>query len=63
MSEHKKSYKQLEQELQAILDRVEVGDYDNLDDMLADHEAAQKLIASMKSQLKSAKNSIKTIKK
>ena len=63
MAESKQSYKQLEEELQQILSRVEVGEYENLDDMLKDHEAASKIIKDMQKQLKSAENSIKSIKK
>ncbi len=63
MADSKKTYKQLDTELQEILSRVEEGEYENLDDMLADHESAAKLIKEMQKQLKSAENSIKTVKK
>jgi exodeoxyribonuclease VII small subunit len=58
----KKSYKQLEKELNELLDRVENGDYDQLEDLLKDYDNGTKLIEAMQKRLDSAKNSIKKVK-
>ncbi len=58
-----KTFKQLEQELDEILERVESAAYDELDDLLKDYETGKKLIEQLEKKLKSAKNSIKKVKK
>ncbi|MFT4532516.1 MAG: exodeoxyribonuclease VII small subunit [Candidatus Saccharimonadales bacterium] len=57
------TYKELEDDLQQIMDRIELGEYDTLDEMLKDHDAGTKLIAAMQKQLDSAKNKISTVSK
>jgi len=58
-----KSYKQLEDELHSILERVEHGSYDELDELLKDYDEGIKLIEEMQKKLKTAKNTIKKAKK
>lgn len=58
-----KSYRQLEEELEEILERVEHVNYDELDDLLKDYDAGKKLIAQLEERLKTAKNSIKKVSK
>lgn len=53
-----KSFKRLEQELNEILERVEHGSYDQLDELLRDYEAGSKILAQMEKQLETAKNTI-----
>lgn len=53
-----KSFKRLEQELNEILERVEHGSYDQLDELLKDYEAGSKILAQMEKQLETAKNTI-----
>jgi exodeoxyribonuclease VII small subunit len=56
------SYKELETELNKVLDRVEHGSYDELDDLLKDYDTGMKLIASLQNKLETAKNSVKKVK-
>lgn len=63
MSDKEKSFKELEQELDVILERVERAAYDELDDLLKDYEAGKKIIEQLEKKLKAAKNSIKKVKK
>jgi exonuclease VII small subunit len=58
----KKSYKEIEQELQKVLGRVENESYDDLDDLLKDYDSGIMLIASLQDKLEKAKNSIKKVK-
>lgn len=53
-----KTFKQLENDLAAIVNRVELGHYSELEDMLKDYEAAKKIIAELEKRLNSAKISI-----
>ena len=57
-----KSYKQLESELQMLVERVEGADYDELDLLLADYEKGIKLIKLLETRLETAKNRISKIK-
>ena len=57
-----KSYKQLDSELSTIIQRIEAGEYDDLDLLLKDYEAGKKLIEQLQTQLEKAKNSIKKVK-
>ena len=59
MSNDKKSFKELEQELDAVLERVESASYDELDDLLKDYDTGKKLIDQLEEKLTTAKNSIK----
>ena len=56
------SYKELETELNTVLDRVEHGSYDELDDLLKDYDTGMKLIAGLQNKLETAKNSVKKVK-
>ena len=58
-----KSFKQLEQELDEVLQRVESANYDELDDLLKDYETGKKLIELLEKKLQTAKNSIKKVHK
>lgn len=53
-----KSFRQLESELETILDKVEHSSYEELDDLLKDYEAGKKLIKELESRLETAKNSV-----
>jgi len=53
------TFKELEQELDAVLERVESASYDELDDLLKDYDAGKKLIEQLEKKLTTAKNSIK----
>jgi exodeoxyribonuclease VII small subunit len=57
-----KTYKELEDELHAVLDRVENASYDDLDDLLKDYASGMKLIEELQKKLKTAKNIIKKAK-
>jgi exodeoxyribonuclease VII small subunit len=54
-----KSYRELEQDLEAILERVEHASYEELDELLKDYNAGMKLITTLEKKLESAKNTIK----
>jgi exodeoxyribonuclease VII small subunit len=56
-----KSYKELEEELSDVLERVESQSYDELDSLLKDYEKGMKLIAELQVKLETAKNSIKKV--
>ena len=56
-----KSFKDLEKELNTVLERVENGDYDQLDDLLKDYDNGTKLIKEMQKKLDTAKNSIRKV--
>ena len=58
-----KTFKDLEQELDEILERVESASYDELDDLLKDYESGKSVIAELEKKLKQAKNSIKKAQK
>lgn len=58
-----KSYKQLEQELSEVLERVENGLYDELDELLKDYEKGMALANLLEEKLKTAKNTIIKVKK
>lgn len=58
-----KSYKDLEEELHSVLERIEQASYDELDDLLRDYDSGMKLIESLQNKLAKAKNSIKKVKK
>ncbi len=58
----KQSYRDLEAELEAVLDRVENHNYENLEDMLKDYELGKNIIQKLQAKLDTAKNSIKNIK-
>ena len=59
---NEKTYKQLEQELSKILDRVENAEYDELDDLLKDYDQGTELIAKLQKKLETAKNTVKKVK-
>ena len=59
----KKSFKQLESELEQILQKVESSSYDELDDLLQDYESGKKMIAELEARLEKAKNTIVKAKK
>ena len=54
-----KSYRQLEEDLGDILDRVEHANYDELDELLKDYNSGMKLIETLEKKLETAKNTIK----
>lgn len=54
-----KTYRELEQQLAEIVDRIEHGSYDELDDLLKDYDQGTKLIADLQKRLDTAKNTIK----
>lgn len=56
------SYKQLEEELHELLDRIEHDSYDELDNLLKDYDKGMKLIADLQAKLEKAKNSVKKVK-
>lgn len=58
-----KSFRELEGELTAVLQRVEQAEYDELDDLLKDYEVGKKLIEELEKKLENAKNSIKKVVK
>lgn len=58
-----KTYRQLEEELQTVLGRVEGASYDELDDLLKDYDSGMKVIAELQKKLDTAKNTIKKAKK
>lgn len=58
-----KSYKQLEQELNEVLGRVESGSYDEIDELLKDYEKGMAIANQLEIKLKTAKNTIIKIKK
>ncbi len=58
-----KSFKELEHELDEILERVESASYDELDDLLKDYEVGNAVIKQLEKKLKEAKNSIKKAQK
>ena len=56
-----KSYRELEQELNTILERIENGSYDELDQLLADYDAGKKCIEQLEKRLEIAQTSIKKV--
>ncbi len=58
-----KSYKQLEQELNEVLSRVESGSYDEIDELLKDYEKGMAIASLLEEKLKTAKNTIIKVKK
>lgn len=58
----KKSYKELENQLSAILERVEDSTYDELDDLLKDYNEGKKIIDKLQKRIALAKNTIKKVK-
>ncbi len=58
-----KSYKQLEQELNEVLSRVESGSYDEIDELLKDYEKGMAIANLLEEKLKTAKNTIIKVKK
>ena len=54
-----KSFKELEQALDEVMERVESANYDELDELLKDYEQGKKLIKQLERKLKTAKNTIK----
>jgi len=54
-----KSYRNLEEELNTVLERVEHASYDELDELLKDYNQGMKLIEQLEEKLASAKNTIK----
>lgn len=63
MSQHEPTFKELEQELDAVLKRIELSSYEELDDLLKDYEVGQKLITKLEKKLQTAKNAITKAKK
>ena len=58
-----KSYKQLEQQLNEVLSRVESGSYDEIDELLKDYEKGMAIASLLEEKLKTAKNTIIKVKK
>ncbi len=58
MVDTKKSFKQLEVELDAILARVETATYEELDDLLKDYDNGMQVIDELQKKLQIAKNTI-----
>jgi len=58
-----KTYKELEDELHEVLQRVENASYDELDHLLKDYDYGMKLIGALEKKLTTAKNTIKKAKK
>jgi exodeoxyribonuclease VII small subunit len=56
-----KSYREIEADLQQILTRLEQGEYEELDELLADHATAEKLLATLQKKLDTAQLSIKKV--
>jgi exodeoxyribonuclease VII small subunit len=59
MPSKEKSYRELQDELATILERVEHASYEELDELLKDYDQGMKLVASLEKKLATAKNSIK----
>ncbi len=57
------SFRELEQQLDAVLARVEQASYDDLDELLKDHQEGTELIAALEHKLKNAKNTITKVAK
>ena len=60
---NEKSYKQLEQELSEVIERVENGSYDEIDELLKDYEKGMAIATLLEEKLKTAKNTIIKVKK
>lgn len=59
-----KTFKQLEEELHVVLDRVEHAEYDELDELLSDYKQGKKLISELEKRLETATVEVnKVIKK
>ena len=56
-----KTYRQLEDELSTVLERVENATYEELDDLLKDYDKGMKIITELQKKLQSAQNSIKKV--
>lgn len=61
MTSEAKSFRELEAELQIVLNRLEHGEYDDLEDMLRDHEAGMRIVTQLEEKLESAKATIKKV--
>jgi exodeoxyribonuclease VII small subunit len=59
----KKSYKELQAELDRILDKFERSEHDDVDELLADYAKGKELIAELESMLGEAELTIKKAKK
>ena len=57
-----KTYRELEQELNEILNRSEQSVYDDVDSMIKDYDKGMKIVKELESMLKEAKNKISKIK-
>jgi exodeoxyribonuclease VII small subunit len=57
----KKSYKDLQEELTAVVQKLEAGDVD-IDEAFAYHKKGEKLLKQLETYLKEAENTIKNIK-
>lgn len=57
-----KTYKQLQDELQVILDRFEHATHEDVDALLKDYEAGKLLIAQLEKQLEQAELTLKKVK-
>jgi len=60
---NEKTYKQLEQELNEVLERVENGSYEEIDQLLKDYEKGMAIANQLEEKLKTAKNTIIKVKK
>jgi len=58
-----KTYRELEEELHSILERIEESSYDELEDLLEDYDTGVKLVSELQKKLDNAKNKIKKARK
>jgi exonuclease VII small subunit len=56
---HEKTYRELEDELSVILERVENASYDELDGLLKDYNTGIEIVGQLEKKLEAAKNTIK----
>lgn len=56
-----KTFRQLEAELETIMQRIEQAAYEDLDDLLKDHDAGMKLLDAMQTRLTQAGNTVKRV--
>jgi len=57
-----KKTKQLEEDIHAMLAKLETDQYDDVEQMLADYAQAQKYVHELEKRLESAKNTLKKMK-
>ena len=58
MNNEKSSFRDQEQELEAVLNKVEDGSYEDINELLEDYKRGKKLIEKLEKRLETAKNTI-----